>query len=115
MVANEKKAPNGGNALVSDDALIARTRLYYAIIVIAGIPVACVGLGLLTLMAVPLAHVIAGKHTDFSLTVSISFNAVLTATTALAGTGLAIQTGRARHHRSRARELEARIKRQEES
>ena len=65
-------------------------------------------------MAVPLAHAIAGRHTEFTFSVSISLNAVLTATSALAGTGLAIQTRRARHHKSRARELEEKVKGQDE-
>lgn len=114
-MAEEQKPLDGGKPHVSDDVIIARARVYYAITIIAGILVACIGIGLLMLMAVPLAHVIAGKHTDFSLTVSISVSAVLTATTALASTGLAVQTSRARHHKNRARELEARIKKQDES
>lgn len=113
-VAEEQKPLNGGKLRISDDVVIARARVHYAITIIVGIPVACLGIGLLALMAVPLAHVIAGKQTDFSLTVSISVNAVLAATTALSATGLAIQTGRTRHHKSRTRELEARIKKQEE-
>jgi hypothetical protein len=113
-VAGEDKPLDGGRTLVSDAALIARARVHYAITIVAGIFVACLGLGLLALMAVPLAHVIAGKHTDLSFTVSISFNAVLAATSALGGTGYVVQSKRARHHKTRARELETRIKRQEE-
>lgn len=99
---------------VSDEVILARTRLNMMITFILGIPVACLGVGLLAIMAVPLAHVIAGKHTDFTLTMSASFNAVLTVSTAVTGTGLAIQSKNARHHRNRARELEKKIKRQDE-
>lgn len=114
-VAEGQKPLDGDKTRISDEVVVARARVHYAITFVVGIPVACFGVGLLALMAVPLAHVIAGKHTDFSLTVSISFNAVLTVTTALAGVGLAIQTSRARHHRNRTRELEARIKKQDDS
>lgn len=113
-VAEEEKPPGVVNNSVSDDVLLARTRVHYAMTIVAGILVSCVGLGLLALMAVPLAHAIAGRHTDFTFSVSISLNAVLTATSALAGTGLAIQTRRVRHHRNRARELEEKVKGQDE-
>lgn len=99
----------------SDEVLMARTRLYWAVTIVAGIPIACVSFGLLMLLAVPLAHVIAGKHTDVSFSVSFSLNAVLTATSVVSGTGFAVQTRRARHHKSRARELEEKVKGQDES
>lgn len=114
MAEDEKPGGQGHHGLGSDEVILARTRLHYLLTVVAGIPVACLGLGLLTLMAVPLAHVIAGKHTDLTLTVSVSVNAVLTATTVLTGTALAIQASRARHHKHRARELEIKVKMQDE-
>jgi hypothetical protein len=82
---------------------------------IIAFPVACISLGFLTLMAVPLAHVIAGKNTDFGFSVSISVSAVLSATTVLSATGFAYQARQARHHKRRARELEKRVKSQDES
>ena len=114
-MAEEKKPLDDGSGAISDDVIMARTRLHYAITVVAGIFVSCLGLGLFALLAVPLAHVIAGKHTDFTLSVSFSLNAILTATTALSGTGLAIQTRRSRHHKNRARELEKKVKGQDEA
>jgi hypothetical protein len=114
-VTKQNETPGRSPRPLSDEALLARTRLYWAITVVIGIPVACVSLGLLMLFAVPLAHVIAGKHTDFSFTVSFSLNAVLTATSVVTGAGFAIQTSRARHHKTRARELEQRVKGQDES
>jgi hypothetical protein len=89
---------------------MARTRLYWAITVVAGIPVACVSFGVLMLLSVPLAHVVAGKHTDFSFSVSFSLNAVLAATSTISAAGLAVQTQRVRHHKGRARLLEDRAK-----
>jgi hypothetical protein len=114
VAEEEKPGSHGHICLYSDEVILARTRLHYLFTIVAGIPVACGGLGLLALMAVPLAHVIAGRQTSLSFTISISVSAVLTATTVLTGTGLAIQTSRARHHKNRARELERRVKMQDE-
>lgn len=93
----------------SDEVLIARARVYLALVWVLGVFVAFVGLGVFALMAVPLAHAIAGKHTDFGMTVSVSFNAALTATTALAGGGLVLQSRRVRHYKGRTRQLEGRL------
>lgn len=93
---------------VPDDVVMARTRLYWAITVVAGIPVACLSLGVLMLLAVPLAHAIAGKHTDFSFSLSFSLNAVLATTSTISATGFAVQTRRVRHHKGRAHALEDR-------
>jgi hypothetical protein len=114
VVSEQNEAAGRTLGPVSEEAFMARTRLYWAITVVIGIPVACVSFGLLLLFAVPLAHVIAGKHTDFSFSVSFSLNAVLTATTVVSGTGFAIQARRARHHKGRAHELEQRVKTQDE-
>jgi len=93
----------------SDDVLIARARVYLTFAWALGIFVGLVGLGIFALMAVPLAHAIAGKHTDFGLTVSVSFNAALTATTALTGGGLILQSRRVSRYKSRTRQLEQRL------
>jgi hypothetical protein len=106
---------SGQSPRLSEDLLIERTRLYRTITLIVGIPVGCLSFGVVLLLAVPLAHAIAGRHTDFSFTVTLSFSAVMTLTSGVLGTGLAIQTGRVRHHKSRARELETKIKQQDES
>jgi len=115
VVTGNDETAGGAVAPVSDEVLMARARLYWAVTVIVGIPVACVSFGLLMLFAVPLAHVIAGKHTNFSFSVSFSLNAVLTATTVVSGGGWAIQSRRVRHHKRRAHQLEERVKGQEES
>jgi hypothetical protein len=93
----------------SDEVLIARARVNLALVWVLGIFTTLVGLGIFALLAVPLAHAIAGKHTDFGMTVSVSFNAALTATTALAGGGLLVQSRRARHYKIRTIELERRL------
>ena len=93
----------------SDEVLIARARVYLAFAWVLGVFVGLVGLGLLALMAAPLAHAIAGKHTDFAMTVSVSVNAALTATTALTGGGLIMQTRRASRHKKRSRQLEQQL------
>jgi len=114
-VAEQEESDDGAYVgRVPEEMILARYQLHRMIAIMIGIPVACVSLGLLTLMAVPLAHVIAGKHTDFTLTVSASFNAVLTVTTVIGGAGFAIQGKNARHHKNRARELERKIKKQNE-
>jgi hypothetical protein len=74
-----------------------------------GILVVFVGLGVFALMLVPLAHAIAGRHTDFSFTFSLSVNVALAVSTALAGAGLAVQTRRASRHKLRAGRLEAQL------
>jgi hypothetical protein len=108
-------AINGGDARrgldngPSDDLLLARQRVYLMIASSLPILAFLVGLGILTLMAVPLAHVIAGKHTDFGLHVSVSVNLVLTATTALGGVGYAVEKREVRRQRDRARRLERRV------
>jgi hypothetical protein len=99
---------------VSDERVLARTRLNYAIVFVVGIFVFFLGLGLLSLMAVPLARAIAGKHTDFGLTVSFSLTAVFTVTTAISAGAAAIQTKSARHHKNRAKELESHLKQAQE-
>ena len=114
-MADGIEPPGGSVSLASDEVLMARTHLYRAILVVIAIPVTCASLGLLMVLAVPLAHVIAGKHTDFSFSVSFSLNAVLTATTALSGAGLAVQSRRVRHHKGRARQLEEKVKAQDET
>jgi hypothetical protein len=68
------------------DTVATRARINLSLIWILGIFVTCVGLGLFDLMTVPLAHVIAGKHTDFSFTVSFSLSATLAATTVVTST-----------------------------
>lgn len=114
-MAEDEKADGRGRVIPrSDEVVLARTRLYYLLTIVISIPIACAGLGLFALMSVPLAHVLAGKHTDFTLTMSFSFNAVLTATTVLGGTALAIQTKRASRHKSRALELEKKVKQQDD-
>jgi hypothetical protein len=101
--------PQGAVDLPSDDVLIARARVYLTLAWSLGIFLGLVGLGVFALMAVPLAHAIAGKHTDFAMTVSVSFDAALTATTALAGGGLILQSRRVSRYKSRTRQLERRL------
>ena len=60
-------------------------------------------------MAVPLAHAIAGTHTDFAFTLSLSVSATLAASTAHAGAGAIVQTRRVGHYKSRTRELETKL------
>lgn len=93
----------------SDEVLIVRARVYLTLAWAFGIFLGLVGLGVFALMAVPLAHAIAGKHTDFAMTVSVSFNAALTATTALAGGGLILQSRRVSRYKARTRQLEQRL------
>lgn len=109
-VAEETRSAEESTPAAADERVLERTRLNYAIVVIVGIFVFFLSLGLLSLMAVPLAHAIAGKHTDFSLTVSFSLTAVFTATTAISAGCAAIQTRRVRHHKNRAKDLENRLK-----
>jgi hypothetical protein len=109
-VAKSKNARQGASDRPSDDVLIARARVHLAIVWIVGIFVGLVGLGVLSLMAVPLAHAIAGKHTDFGFTVSVSFNAALTASTVLTGGGLIIQSRRVSRYKSRNKTLEQSLK-----
>lgn len=99
----------GGPGESVNVAVAARANLILLLIWIVGIFVTCVGLGLFSLMAVPLAHAIAGKHTDFSVTVSVSLSATLAATTALSSTGLALKTREAKRLKSRNRALEKMI------
>lgn len=93
----------------SPELLIARARVHLAIVWAIGIFLGFVGLGLFALMAVPLAHAIAGKHTDFVASFSFSLNAALGVTTALVGGGLIIQTRRVSRYKSRTRKLEQRL------
>jgi hypothetical protein len=67
------------------------------------------GLSILALAAEPLAHAIAGTKTSFSLSATLSASIALGAATALTGTGFAVQSGRARHHKKRGRDLEKRV------
>lgn len=90
----------------SDEVLITQARVYLTFSWFLGVFICLIGLGLFALMAVPLAHAIAGKHTDFGMTVSVSFNAALTATTALTGSGLVVQSRRAARYKTRAKKLE---------
>jgi hypothetical protein len=94
----------------SDEKLVERARLNYAIVFVVGVFVTFLGLGLLSLMAVPLAHTIAGKHTDFTLTVSFSLTAVFTVTTAISSGCAVVQTRRVGHHKTRAKDLESRLR-----
>jgi hypothetical protein len=116
-VANSTDGPDqhGQTSYVgrpTPDEVIARARMIWAAICVVGIFVTCAGLGLFTIMAVPLAHAIAGKHTDFTLTLSISLSATLAATTALAGGGLAIQTRRVNRYKDRTLKLEQKLEAQ---
>jgi hypothetical protein len=79
-VAETTKPADTTKPAISGEAVIARARVYYAIVVVAGIFVTLIGLGVLAVMSVPLARVIAGKHTDFTLAISFSFSALLSAT-----------------------------------
>jgi hypothetical protein len=99
-----------GNGPISDELLIERTRLHWALTIVVGIPISCISFGLLMLLAVPLAHVIAGRHTDVSFSVSFSLNAVLASTSVVSGAGFALQSRRARYHKDRARELEGKVR-----
>jgi hypothetical protein len=110
-VTEETESADKTTPVVADERVLERTRLNYAIVVIVGIFVFFLGLGLLSLMAVPLAHAIAGKHTDFSLTISFSLTAVFTATTAISTGCAVVQTRRVGHHKNRAKDLEGRLKR----
>jgi hypothetical protein len=110
-VTEETKPADAAEPAVPGEVLADRVRLYYAILVIVGIFVTFLGLGFLSLMAVPLAHVIAGKHTDFTLTVSFSVSAVFTVTTAISSGCAVVQTRRLGHHKNRAKDLENRLKR----
>ena len=109
-MAESRGGPRRGVAdRPSDDVLIARARVYLTLAWALGIFVCLVGMGVFALMAVPLAHAIAGKHTDFGMTVSVSFNAALTATTALTGGGLILQSRRASRYKSRTKKLEQQL------
>jgi hypothetical protein len=110
-VTEETGSIEESTPVVADERVLQQTRLNYARVFIAGVFVFFVGLGLLSLMAVPLAHAIAGKHTDFSLTVSFSLTAVFTATTAISTGCAVVQTRRVGHHKNRAKDLENRLKR----
>ena len=88
------------------DQVEARRRTNYAIIILIGVLLLPISIGALLLMAVPLAHAVAGKHTDFTFAVSFSLNAALSVSTALASGLAAVQTRNAKHHKKRARELE---------
>ena len=90
----------------SDEVLITQARIYLTISWFLGVFVCLIGLGIFALMAVPLAHAIAGKHTDFGMTVSVSFNAAVTGRAALTGTGLVVQSRRATRYKTRAKKLE---------
>jgi membrane protein implicated in regulation of membrane protease activity len=100
---------DGRPAPPSPEVVIARARVHSALICVFGILVVFVGLGVFALMLVPLAHAIAGRHTDFSFTFSLSVNVALAVSTALAGAGLAVQTRRASRHKQRAGRLEAQL------
>jgi hypothetical protein len=101
--------PTADPARPTPEAVIARTHPYLAIIVIAGIFVCCVGVGVLALMAVPLANVIAGKHTEFTFTFTLSLSVVFAASTAVTGTGWFLQTRQANRYKSRTKELKAKL------
>lgn len=109
-VTGETRSADESTPGAAHERVLERTRLNYAIVTIVGIFVFFLSLGLLSLMAVPLVHAIAGKHTDFTLTVSFSLTAVFTATTAISTGCAAIQTRRVGHHKNRAKDLESRLK-----
>jgi hypothetical protein len=99
----------GWSAPPPPEVVIARARVHFALICVFGILAVFVGLGAFALMLVPLAHAIAGRHTDFSFTFSLSVNVALAVTTALASGALVAQTKRASHHKQRASRLEAQL------
>lgn len=113
MAKRRKGARRGTADRPSDEVLIARARVYLTAAWALGVFICLVGLGVFALMAVPLAHAIAGTRTDFGLSLSVSFNAALAATTALTGTGLAVQSTRVRRHKNRNRELEERLQKKD--
>jgi hypothetical protein len=94
----------------SEEHLIARERIYQTLANGLSGFVLLVGLGVFALLAVPLAHAVAGKHTDFDMTVSFSFSVALAATTLLSSGGLVLQGQRLKHHKNRADWLERRLR-----
>jgi hypothetical protein len=106
---NPPNRPAASPVRPTPEEVIARTRLYFAMIVIAGIFVCCVGVGVLALMTVPLAHVIAGKHTEFTFTFTLSLSVAFAASTAVTGGGWALQTRRVNRYKNRTKELETRL------
>jgi len=69
-----------------------------------------VSIGALALMAEPLAHQIAGKHTSFTLSASVSLNLILGVTAALVGGAAYQQWRNATRNRTRSGELQQRVK-----
>jgi hypothetical protein len=108
-VSNSSEEPKSAASARPTDVILARARVHYAITCVVGVLVAFIGLGIFALMLVPLAHAIAGKHTDFSFTFSLSVNAALAASTAVTSGALAVQTRRAAHHKRRAEDLQAKL------
>jgi hypothetical protein len=90
----------------AEELLLMRARVHYAITVVVGVFVFFLGLGVLALLAVPLAHAIAGQHTQFEVSVSLSVGATLATSTALATGGLIIQSRRANRYKKRTMRLE---------
>jgi hypothetical protein len=109
LTAETPNTPGSARVRPTPDEVIAQSRLYFAIIVIAGIFVCFVGIGVLALMIVPLAHVIAGKHTEFTFTFTLSLSVAFAMSTAVAGGGWALQTSRAKRYKNRTKELETKL------
>ena len=91
------------------DDVIARARVHFACISVLGVFVGFVGMGILAMMLVPLAHVIAGTHTVFSFTLGVSVSATLALSTVLAGGYAVAQSRRVRWYKEQTRQLEKRL------
>jgi hypothetical protein len=91
------------------EEVLARTRVHFALVVVFGAFLSLIGLGIMTRLAVPLASTIAGKHTDFVFTLSMSINAALGGSLAVSLGAVTIQTRRVKHHKLRNKELETKL------
>lgn len=110
MAENGGDVRQGSGKGPSEERLMARERTYQTLANGLSGFVLLVGLGVFALLAVPLAHAVAGKHTDFDMNVSFSFSIALAATTLVSSGGLYLQGQRLKHYRNRTERLERRLR-----
>jgi hypothetical protein len=106
---NEPERDVWSNTTPSDDVLLATLRYKYAWCMTVRYVVIILSLGGLLWLATPLAHEIAGKDTNFNVSITLALTATLAATT-VAGYGQAArQRQRAKHLETRNSELYRRV------
>jgi len=108
-MANKPQGSDKSSPALSEEVLLATANTKYAWAMTWRLVLMILSLGLLLLMATPLAREIAGQNTNVNVNISIAANVTLALTT-VTGYGYgAMQRNRAKHLEERNKQLHQRV------